>query len=183
VPWGKHLKGKVGWKKGLTTPENVKAKISSALKGTKLTNQHKENITEAMRRPDVQKKLRCQKPSLRGNTHNREALRNGRMRIRPTSLEKNLMALLDRWFPGEWMYVGDGRVAIGYKIPDFMNCNGKKALIEAFGEYWHEPKDEGIRQEHFSKYGFSTLVVWGKELGNEKRLKGKLQRFLSSLRG
>ena len=86
---------------------------------------------------------------------------------RPTKTE----TLLDKWlqkdFPGEWKYVGDGEVRIGTKNPDFINVNGKKAVIELFGYYWHGPakisggtRSETGTIEYYKKYGFNCLVIW-----------------------
>jgi G:T-mismatch repair DNA endonuclease (very short patch repair protein) len=38
-------------------------------------------------------------------------------------------------------------------------------------------QEESHRIEHFSKYGFRTLVIWESELKNIKQLKKKLLKF------
>jgi len=87
--------------------------------------------------------------------------------VRPTSIEVDLQSILDRHFPGEWKYVGDGQVWLGGRNPDFINVNGHKAIIEAFGSYWHEPEEVDLRTQHFRQFGFSTLVLWDTEIKNE----------------
>lgn len=137
-----------------------------------------------MRRPDVQAKLHVSKPGLIGNRHNMEAMLAGKIKIRsyPTSLEKKMLALLERKYPGEWKYIGHGGVVIGGKIPDFVNCNGLKAVIEVAGRHWHEPEYEVRRACHFAKYGFKTLVVWEEELADEKAVLGKVRKFVRALK-
>ena len=88
-------------------------------------------------------------------------------------------------FPGEYKFVGDGKIWIGYKNPDFINVNGQKKIIELFGDYWHsvgrtgrtKQQEENQRINHFAKYGFKVLIVWERELKNIPKLKKKLIRF------
>lgn len=63
-------------------------------------------------------------------------------------------------------------------------CRGKK-VIEFFGEYYHGEKktgrnkeqEEKLRIDHFRKYGFDCLVIWGSELKDFTLLKGKIKNF------
>lgn len=95
----------------------------------------------------------------------------------PTSAEKRLNDILQEHFPGEWKYVGDGKVWIDHKCPDFINCNGSKKIIEMFGDYWHSEDDILKRKEHFSNYGYETLVIWEHELENEREVVNRLKSF------
>ena len=105
--------------------------------------------------------------------------------ISPNKSEKKLQELLNLWFPNEFKYVGNFQVVIEGKCPDFININGKKQIIELFGDYWHSKKVTGQSKErheqqridHFSKYGYKTLIIWECELGNIKNLKNKIQSF------
>lgn len=67
-----------------------------------------------------------------------------------------------------YRFVGDGDLIIGGFNPDFVNCNGKKVLIEVFGDYWHTRKDWEARDERrfdvFSQLGYVTVVFWEHEL-------------------
>lgn len=94
----------------------------------------------------------------------RQAYMEGKLPPKPqTKLERDLERILECNFPGEWRYVGDGKVTIeGYR-PDFINCNGKKLVIEAYGNFWHKPEEEDKRKELFAKYGYRTLVIWEPE--------------------
>ena len=96
----------------------------------------------------------------------------------PNKGELFLLQLLGRLFPGDFSYCGDGKIWIAGKNPDFINVNGRKQIIELFGEYWHKPKDAKVRARHFAKYGYKTLVVWYKELQNVESLELKLQGFV-----
>ena len=79
--------------------------------------------------------------------------------VKPNRLEVKVQQALDKWFPGEWKY-NSGETVIGGKIPDFVNVNSKKAVIEVFGNYWHKSKDVRIRKAHFRRFGMDCVVVW-----------------------
>jgi len=102
-------------------------------------------------------------------------LRFEQIGCKPNKLEIGFQTFLDKQFPGEWKYVGDGQIWIAGKCPDFWNMNGRKAVIELFGTYWHKPEDEEIRKAHFGKYGYETIIVWDHELSNKTLLLEKLQ--------
>jgi very-short-patch-repair endonuclease len=94
---------------------------------------------------------------------------------RPTGLEKRIIGILDKHFPNEWKYVGDGQFLIGRKCPDFVHAT-EKWVIEAFGRYWHEPDDEPKRKNDLAEYGYRTLVLW--EEATEDEVVESLRRFL-----
>ena len=96
---------------------------------------------------------------------------------KPNKIEKQFLALLNKYYPKEWKYVGDGNCWIVGKNPDFLNVNGQKKLIELFGDYWHTKKEEKERINHFAKYGFKTLVVWQSELKNKEQVLDRINNF------
>ena len=95
--------------------------------------------------------------------------------------EAKLEQILEKLFPKTYKYVGDGKIFIGCKVPDFIHLKRIKKLIELFGEAWHSKKDELSRINHFKKYGYQTLIVWVKELDAPLRLKKKLIKFEGGL--
>lgn len=107
----------------------------------------------------------------------------------PNRQEEKLKALLDTWFPNEWKFVGDGEVILGRLNPDFINCNGKKMIIELFGCWYHgcpihHPNKKVNWQDTetgkrviYSRYGFKTLVIWEHELEDEKAVMDKIVQF------
>jgi very-short-patch-repair endonuclease len=72
-------------------------------------------------------------------------------------------------------------VIIANKNPDFININGKKAIIEVYGEYWHKGQNPKDRANMFKKYGYSTLVVWDNEFKDMNKVIGKIQKYYSLL--
>lgn len=113
------------------------------------------------------------------------------LKLRPTKPERRMRNGLNKMFPGEYRYVGDGQTFIGGKCPDFINVNGQKKIIELFGTFWHgedyrriafndntsNKEHEQQRIKHFAKYGFKTLIIWENELKNIKKLKKKIRNF------
>jgi hypothetical protein len=97
--------------------------------------------------------------------------------IRPNFKEKFLDSIIQLVRPSEFQYVGDGKVIIEGKCPDWINVNGKKQIIEFFGKRWHKPEDEEIRSIYFAKYGYETLVVWESEIKDLDILKEKIRSF------
>lgn len=68
-------------------------------------------------------------------------------------------------------------------IPDFFNVNGRKAVIEMFGRYWHENVANWRRTElgrvmAFKPFGVDCLVIWEEELRDEANLVAKVRTFL-----
>jgi G:T-mismatch repair DNA endonuclease (very short patch repair protein) len=74
-------------------------------------------------------------------------------------------------------YVGDGKMWIGGRNPDFI-VDGTVKLIEVFGTYWHEPGDEEFRKSHFKDYGFNTLVIWDTEFRDPIMVREKIKAFI-----
>jgi hypothetical protein len=97
--------------------------------------------------------------------------------LKPNKPETFLINLLNKMYPGEWKYTGDASFMINGKSPDFTNCNGKKKLIELFGDYWHQGQTPQDRSDVFKPYGYETLVIWEHELKNIERLKFRINKF------
>lgn len=140
-----------------------------------LTHEARQKQREAVRRPEN----RTRHAQLRAEAN--------RTLIKPTKLEKKLETLLEKEFPGEWEYTGDGKVIIDGMIPDFFNKNGRKMVIEAFGRYWHEGKKartwrrtELGRIMAYNALGIKCLVIWEEELKNEPELTAKIKTFVTA---
>lgn len=86
------------------------------------------------------------------------------LRVKPNTPESLMLGYLEARFPGEWKYNGDFSqgVMIGRKIPDFVNVNGKKEVVEVLGGLgqWHFLEDEAEKIEHYKKFGYKCIVVW-----------------------
>lgn len=93
-------------------------------------------------------------------------------RRKPTLPERKLAQILNKYFPNQWKYTGNGSLCIEGYCPDFTNCDGRKDLIEVFGDYWHSPErlgDDWRRSElgrimAYNSLGYRCLVIWQHEL-------------------
>jgi G:T-mismatch repair DNA endonuclease (very short patch repair protein) len=109
--------------------------------------------------------------------------------IKPNKPELFLIQLLNTTSPNEWKYVGDGKVIICGRSPDFININGKKSVILLHGVYWHllkKRKDnpdltkEQVEQEDinfYKTYGWDCLIIWENELKNPEKVLTRIKQF------
>lgn len=94
------------------------------------------------------------------------------LHTKPTKPEQRLMDIFSKNLP-QFEYNGDFRleVMVGGLIPDFVNINGKKEIIEFFS-YHHSPEvigDDWRRSELgkvmiYNSLGWKCLVIWQSEL-------------------
>jgi very-short-patch-repair endonuclease len=98
--------------------------------------------------------------------------------IKPNKAETLMLKLLDALYPGEWKYTGDFSFTINGKCPDFVNCNGKKLIIEYFGDHWHQGENPDDRAAAFSPFGYKTLVVWGSEMKSIGNVINRIHSFM-----
>ena len=96
----------------------------------------------------------------------------------PNKSEQYLFDFLESFWPGMWEYTGDGSVWINGKNPDFIHKNGKKLIVELFGDYWHRGQDPKNREEAFSVFGYKTLVIWERELKDFDSVVDKISNFI-----
>lgn len=107
--------------------------------------------------------------------------------VRPTKPELEMEHILNNHFP-EFEYNGDGRlgVTLGRQTPDFVNINGRKDLIEVFGDYYHSPKVLGDRWQGselgkiaiYNSLGWRCLIIWEHELQDEQKVINKISQFV-----
>jgi len=101
--------------------------------------------------------------------------------VRPNRPEKIIEKLLQKIFPKEYKYVGNGEIVLGQFNPDFININGQKKIIELYGNYWHNRPKMKERDKRriitYAKYGYKTLIIWEHELNDLKQVKEKILEF------
>lgn len=109
-----------------------------------------------------------------GKTHTEETVKKifiGSKR-KPNRFEQRIGNILKRYYP-EFHYNGDFSlgIIIGRRIPDFVNTDKEKEVIECFGEPFHEgillrknwKKTEFGTKAHYSQHGYKCLVLWYSE--------------------
>ena len=101
------------------------------------------------------------------------------LNMKPNAQEKKVGAILQKHLPNEYAYNGDFScgITIGGKIPDFVNVNGEKVVIEVFGP-WHDEqymrdhfggeiswkRTEFGTKVHYSQFGYKCVVFWQEDL-------------------
>jgi len=182
------LFGKPAWNKGLTKEnhpgiargaeavrllnlgkhhsEETKAKMSLSHKGRKYNESGKRKKSQDMFWATIS-------PELKSEFIRRSRLRTSKKKTNP---EIQLEEILNLHFPGEWKYVGDGKLIIAGLIPDFANVNGRKQLIELFGDYWHKGENPENRIAKFEEFGYDCLILWEHELAKPDEITTKIQK-------
>jgi len=103
-------------------------------------------------------------------------LKNGVFGHRPSKPEKKLMEMIEQHgLP--FKYTGQGDFWIENRNPDFVNVNGKKQIIEIFSEYHHPINHVAERTYLYSKYGYSTLIIWSLEFKNPEKVLARVKSF------
>lgn len=160
---------------GIRPSEEVKLKISSRVKEALANNMIKKKLRwrvglsketdERVAKHSVRMKLywstKTREDKLK---HLEPALKVLLSHIKPNKPEQLLESILCDYFPNQWMFVGDGKLIIDRLIPDFANVNGKKQVIEVYGDYWHKNQEPNNRICRFAKFGYDCLVIWEHEL-------------------
>lgn len=107
---------------------------------------------------------------------------------KPTKPEEKLIGILQKHFP-QFEYNGDFSlgVILGGLIPDFVNVNGRKEVIEVLGDFWHSPEIVGDRWQGtelgkvmlYNSLGYRCLAIWGHELKEftEDQIISKINSF------
>lgn len=184
TPWNKGKHGEY--------PEETLQKISRASKGRILSPRHKEQIKMSLIgkecKPETRQKIgKKNQLAMRRKWQDPEyILTQLRLRgARPNKIEKRVEAILNRQFP-QFKYNGDGRlgVVLARLVPDFVNVNGQKEIIEVFGKHWHNRPEMRWHQTElgrimaYNSVGFRCLVIWEHELKNEETVIAKIKQFM-----
>jgi len=180
-----NLKGKIGkWNRGRKASEEARRKMSQARKNKRFSAEHKKNLSCALKeicsQPAHRQKLSEIRKVLWMNPSYREKIVKSVLKsvcAKPNKQEALLSRVLQKVVPNEYLYVGDGSLVIAGKCPDFMNVNGKKRLIELYGDYWHRGENPQERIAYFKQFGFETLVIWEHELKDMDYLAEKIITF------
>lgn len=103
---------------------------------------------------------------------------------KPNKKEQCLNAILERHFPKDWGFTGNGKLILNGLVPDFANLNGKKAIIELYGDFWHSDarveswkRTELGRIMAYNSLGYRCLVIWEHELKDEQAVVSKIKQF------
>lgn len=138
------------WNKGLTKENDSRiAKVARMKTGKRCAEKTKKKISKTL--------------SEKWKDENFVKVILKKMYKKPNNLESFFAYILcEEGLP--YRYVGDGTISIDGKCPDFINNNGKKKIIELFGDFYHKAEDENNRKKFFNRCGYDTLVIWEHEI-------------------
>jgi len=160
------LMGHVGYNLGKKFSEEHKRKISEAHKGKQVSEETRRRISIAVTKmwTDPEYRDMMVKKIVAGSIK------------KPNRPEQFLIDLFEEHgLP--FKYVGAGDFILGGKNPDFLNYNGRKQIIELYGDYWHAGDAPQERIDFFRGFGFDTLVIWEHELSDPGAVLGRVESF------
>lgn len=143
---------------------------------------------EVMRRlPNMKWTRILRRASTLGVNRDKEVLAAQRVQarfVRPTLAEKTFISFCEE-YDLPIRYVGDGKIIIGGRCPDFIHRTEDK-VIEIFGSYWHSAANSRVKPcyhyqptlEHYKRCGFDCLVLWDYELDDKQLVSNKVIPFL-----
>lgn len=167
--------GKTPWNKDKTDifSDETRRKISESQQGEKNNNFGKPRSEETKRK--ISGSERGKKVSEETKKIKREQRKHQKFPTHHTKPEMIFESICKRRnLP--FKYTGDGSFWIENINPDFIECNGKKIVVEIFGDYWHSPllrkkmrynqTYEG-RKKILKRYGWKLIVFWESDLKRE----------------
>lgn len=107
---------------------------------------------------------------------------------RPTRFEAKIVNIIDR-HQLPFKYVGNGKLIVCGKNPDFISTDGTKLIIETYCFFWHNDPQKypnGYEQDRanlFSTEGYKTLFLNDNDLKSqdwEKICLSKIQNFITA---
>jgi G:T-mismatch repair DNA endonuclease (very short patch repair protein) len=152
-----------------------KKKVLSLEARQKMSNTNRLRILnpETLQKMRDSAKRRCQNPEelLR-------LLKQGRKLSKPNKAELKLYSILEDLFPGHYKLNTRCEImTLGGKIPDIVNTNNQKKVLELFGDFWHKDDNPDDRIALFRPLGWDALVIWESELKDRPALEARLQEF------
>lgn len=151
--------------KGCKRSEEFCKNLSMRNKGKKLSKEHKKKMSDYWK---AHKEEAAERGRKVWQDPEKVKIMVSKMRKakqqRPNNLEASVMELLNKYFPDEWQYSGDGGLVLGRCCPDFVRNHGHNQVIEIYGDYWHRGENPQDRVDLFDTYGYKTLVIWENEV-------------------
>jgi len=184
-------KGRQAWNKGLTVEDpRIKASVDKLVEGRR---RHLYPSDETRRKMSLAHKGRrktqehCHRKRLCSNPEFVATLIQ-RLNLKPTKPEKRIIEICNKYFP-DFKYNGDFSqgVMLNGLIPDFINVNGRKEVLEVFGDYFHgkAPRiwhhTEFGRIMAYNSLGYRCLILWEYEIKTltDEQLVQKIKLFTS----
>lgn len=98
------------------------------------------------------------------------------MHRRTMSGSEQVFASICNQYGFEYKFVGNGKLWIGDKNPDFVHVSDN-LVIEIWGDFFHKGQDPQKRIDHFRKFGYKCIVIWASDLCRFDDIAEKIRRF------
>lgn len=180
------------WMIKLGIPRRTTSELTSGSSNPFYGKNHTPESKEKERNSGYHKNLSGSNNPFYGKHHSEKALAKmmKARQVKPNRAELKLNSIIHN-LSTDYEYNGDFRrgIAIGGKIPDWVNVNGQKKLVELLGHGWHIQnkwfkvsltKTEDYIIEHYKKYGWACLTISDYELKNETLLGDKISKFIGA---
>lgn len=166
----------------------ARARISAAKKGQPSPRKGIPLTAETKARlftPETRAKISAFQ---KGRHHSPEHIANNfaSQSHKQTKPEKSVEVILNELYPNEYKYVGSsGSIVLNHCVPDFININSQKKVIEVFGDYWHglertgrtKVEEEVQRINKYATIGFDCLVIWEHEIKSANVIRQRIEMF------
>lgn len=183
-PWNKGTKGlyKTG-RAGLSYDDYYGIKKSKIIRKKMSIAKKDIKYTKGRHHSEETKKLLSKIGKLKWAQKDYVEMMIKAQRRKPNNQELIVNRMLNKNFPKEWKYVGDGKFWINKMNPDFVNINGKKVLIEYNGYLPRHTKEfDRKRTREFAKFGWKTINVYFSEIKNEEMFVKKIKNFMLDIK-
>ena len=174
------IRKRVESRKGYRPSEETRAKTSASEKGKTVSAETRQKLSAANKGKRYSPATEFNSSSLKAKYKEPNYIEKMRKawNIKPNKAEIRMLNILNLLYPGEWKYTGDFSFTIDGKCPDFVNCNGRKLIIEYFGDHWHQGDDPEARAAIFEPFGYRTLVIWGNEMKDMEKVISRIRSFV-----
>ena len=158
--------GRPCWTKGLTKDTDERIRKMAIVKAGRPSNFRGKYHTPLAKEKNRKKHLELLKDP--------EYLKKILTCRKPNNSEVKLLNIIKAY---GFVFVGNGKLIIGGRNPDFVDYS-KHKIIELFGKHWHDAEEVTNSIEFFRGHGYDALVIWDEELKNKDSLTSKIKDFL-----
>lgn len=169
TPWNKGLTKEVDTRVSKEThpcTQETRDRISKANKGRKLSQETKNRMSVSN---DRQRHSEIMKEHWKEPGYAKRVLHR---RI-PSYPEQMFMDMCKGF-----RYVGNGKLTIDGKNPDFVNTDDDHKLIEIWGDYFHRGQNPQQLIDFYYFRGYDCLIIWASELKHQEQVLAKIQKFV-----
>ena len=141
-----------------------------------MVSRSKRNLTQASnpffgKHHSPATRARLRQASMEYNKQHPDAVARRLSIQSPNKIELKVLAILG----SPWAFVGNGKLIINGKCPDFWN--GDHKVVEYWGDHWHKNDQPEDRIKHFAEAGYHCFVIRESDLRDTQSLKAALDYF------